>query len=95
MFFKSRAGMAMAMLLAFMFTVDAQLRQSGIAPSSRKTVCVYNSTSFIREGMFTLFFLFLIEIRFKSRVLIQFNFARCNSLCLLLSFVLSFNINRI
>lgn len=31
--------------------VDAQLRQSGIIDTGKKVVCVYNSTSFTREGL--------------------------------------------
>lgn len=48
------ANMAIAMLIVLfgissLFTVDAQVRaNSGLPP--KKTICYYNSTSFLREG---------------------------------------------
>lgn len=48
--------------------VDAQLRQSGPVDTGKKVVCVYNSTSFTREGQYKDLFSTLHLKIHKSRV---------------------------
>lgn len=47
---KMKNGMLMALIaISLVFAVDAQLRQNSALPT-KKSICVYNSTSFSREG---------------------------------------------
>lgn len=58
--FNMASALLMAMIaISMVFVVDGQLRHQTSVPSTKKIVCLYNSTSFSREGKISWDYFFL------------------------------------